>query len=117
MVKPSEYNDADLKKLVALPEKWESSKKEIILSLTVSKEQGGWITGRILKDVDKEQISAIIMAKASPNSVDLVINLNIEAAPIFGALSFLLYEIKTRLITDYLRNMNYRRERKNNSLQ
>jgi hypothetical protein len=116
LVNPPEYED-ELKKLKKLPEKWTETDNEINLSFTASREQGTWVAKKIFEKVDKNQLSASINAKHSPNSVDLMINLNVDVAPAVGALSLLLFEIKTRLITDCMRNMNHRRERKNPSLR
>lgn len=118
MVTPPEYED-ELKKLKKLPEKWTESDKKITLSFTVSREQGVWIVKKIFEKIDKNQLSALIDAKHSPNSVELIINLNVEVAVthIVGILSLLLFEIKTKLLTDCMRNINYRRERKNTSLR
>lgn len=115
MVNPPEY-DEDLKKLQELPEKWSENSKKITLTMIVSREQAAWVAKKIFDTVDKSQLSAILNAKHSSNSVELVINLNVDAAPIIGSLSFLLFEIKTRLITDYLRRTNKKREKKNYNL-
>lgn len=116
MVNPPEYED-ELKELKKLPEEWNKNDKEIILSFIVSREQGTWIIGRIFNFIDRGHVSASIQAKYSPHSVDLIINLNLDVAPVVGVLSVLLFEIKTRLITDCMHNLNHRRERKNFNLR
>src|SRR5438132_1173451 len=104
MVNPPEYDDPILTKLEELPDSWDRNQKQIVLKITVHREDATWISSRIYDDVDRGLLSAHIHAHHSEHSVDLTITLSvsIDLTPIITALSLLLYEMKTKTISRYL---------------
>ena len=106
------YDNDYFNYLEKLPNGWDPKKRETELKFIVSKHVGVSIADKIFKAVDHGLLHVHMVARTSKYSIDVSLNLilNLDIAPTLGALSLLLFEIKTQIITDFLKRKMYREE-------